>query len=48
MSSPRLFPLIVAGLMALPTLAMEGPRSDPYDVLLVKKDGKTSVFKHYD
>jgi hypothetical protein len=27
---------------------MEGPMSMPYDVLLVRDDGTTSVFKHYD
>lgn len=27
---------------------MEGPRKDPYDVLLVKPDGKYSVYKHYN
>lgn len=34
--------------MPLGSPGMEGPRSDPYDVLLVAKDGKTSVFQHYD
>jgi hypothetical protein len=24
-----------------------GPRLDPYDVLLVQRDGSTSVFSHY-
>lgn len=24
-----------------------GPRLDPYDVLLVQRDGRTSVFSHY-
>lgn len=24
------------------------PRKDPYDVLLVKADGKYSVYKHYN
>jgi hypothetical protein len=27
---------------------MEGPRRDPYDVLLVQDGGRTSVYKHYD
>ena len=26
---------------------MEGPRKDAYDVLLVKNDGSTKVYKHY-
>jgi hypothetical protein len=33
--------------MPMGSPGMEGPRSDPYDVLLVK-DGKTSVYKHYE
>ncbi|MEN3277950.1 MAG: hypothetical protein V7631_3740 [Massilia sp.] len=33
--------------MPLGSPGMEGPRSDPYDVLLVNKDGKTSVYKQY-
>jgi hypothetical protein len=32
--------------MPMGSPGMEGPRKDAYDVLLVK-DGKTSVFKHY-
>jgi hypothetical protein len=27
---------------------MEGPRKDPFDVVLVKADGTTSVYKHYN
>jgi hypothetical protein len=27
---------------------MEGPRHMPYDVLLVRNDGSTTVYKHYD
>ncbi|QNA89061.1 DUF411 domain-containing protein [Massilia sp. Dwa41.01b] len=34
--------------MPLGSPGMEGPRNDPYDVLLVAKDGKTSVYRHYD
>ena len=34
--------------MPLGSPGMEGPRSDPYDVLLVTKDGKTTVFKRYE
>ncbi|MFT5588103.1 MAG: hypothetical protein ACI9ZF_000260 [Bradyrhizobium sp.] len=34
--------------MPLGSPGMEGPRKDPYDVLLVLADGKQSVFKHYD
>ena len=26
---------------------MEGPRDDPYDVLLVRADGRYSVYRHY-
>lgn len=32
--------------MPMGSPGMEGPRTDPYDVLLVK-NGKTTVFKHY-
>ena len=46
-SKPKATGLAVPA-MPLGSPGMEGPRSDPYDVLLVKKDGKTSVFKHYD
>lgn len=34
--------------MPLGSPGMEGPRKDPYDVLLVQTDGHTRVFKHYD
>ncbi|MGI4843672.1 MAG: DUF411 domain-containing protein [Janthinobacterium lividum] len=34
--------------MPLGSPGMEGPRKDPYDVLLVQADGKTKVFKHYN
>lgn len=34
--------------MPLGSPGMEGPRKDPYDVLLVKADGKFSVYKHYN
>ncbi len=27
---------------------MEGPRRDPYDVLLVQMDGKHTVYRHYN
>jgi hypothetical protein len=27
---------------------MEGPRSHPYDVLLVQANGRTSIYKHYN
>jgi hypothetical protein len=27
---------------------MEGPRKDPYDVLLVQANGRTAVYKHYN
>lgn len=34
--------------MPLGSPGMEGPRNDPYDVLLVKADGNYSVYKHYN
>ena len=34
--------------MPLGSPGMEGPRKDPYDVLLVQANGKTAVFKHYN
>ena len=34
--------------MPLGSPGMEGPRKDPYDVLLVQADGRTKVFKHYN
>lgn len=33
--------------MPLGSPGMEGPRNDPYDVLLVKADGNFSVYHHY-
>lgn len=27
---------------------MEGPRKDPYDVLLVRDGAASTVYKHYD
>ena len=33
--------------MPLGTPGMEGPRSDPYDVLLVQADGRYSTYRHY-
>ncbi|GGE63373.1 hypothetical protein GCM10008020_04440 [Massilia psychrophila] len=32
--------------MPLGSSGMEGPRKDPFDVLPVKADGSTSVYKH--
>ena len=43
---PKAIGLAVPG-MPLGSPGMEGARRDPYDVLLVK-DGKTSVFQHYN
>lgn len=34
--------------MPLGSPGMEGPRKDPFDVLLVQANGKTTVFKHYN
>lgn len=34
--------------MPLGSPGMEGPRKDPYDVLLVRADGRTSVYRHYN
>lgn len=34
--------------MPLGSPGMEGPRQDPYDVLLVQANGSTKVFKHYN
>ena len=34
--------------MPLGSPGMEGPRKDPYDVLLVQANGSTKVFKHYN
>lgn len=44
---PKAKGLAVPG-MPLGSPGMEGPRKDPYDVLLVQPDGKTRVFKHYN
>ena len=33
--------------MPMGSPGMEGPRKDPYDVLLVATDGRYSVYKHY-
>ncbi|SDF75465.1 MULTISPECIES: DUF411 domain-containing protein [unclassified Duganella] len=33
--------------MPMGSPGMEGPRSDPYDVYLIKQDGKASVYQHY-
>jgi hypothetical protein len=33
--------------MPMGSPGMEGPRNDPYDVLLVQTDGRTSTYKHY-
>lgn len=44
---PKAKGLSVPG-MPLGSPGMEGPRSDPYDVLLVQADGSTKVFKHYN
>ena len=34
--------------MPLGSPGMEGPRKDPYDVLLVASDGRRTVFTHYN
>lgn len=44
---PKAKGLAVPG-MPLGSPGMEGPRKDPYDVLLVHANGKTTVFKHYE
>jgi hypothetical protein len=33
--------------MPMGSPGMEGPRNDPYEVLLVQTDGRTSTYKHY-
>lgn len=33
--------------MPMGSPGMEGPRKDPYDVLLVQKNGSTATYKHY-
>ena len=43
---PKARGLSVPG-MPLGSPGMEGPRSDPYDVMLVRADGKYSVYRHY-
>ncbi|QOY92573.1 DUF411 domain-containing protein [Massilia sp. UMI-21] len=44
---PKAKGLAVPG-MPLGSPGMEGPRKDPFDVLLVQGKGKASVFKHYN
>ena len=44
---PRARGLAVPG-MPLGSPGMEGPRKDPFDVLLVDAKGRSSVFKHYN
>lgn len=34
--------------MPLGSPGMEGPRKDPFDVLLVQANGRTAVYKHYN
>jgi hypothetical protein len=34
--------------MPLGSPGMEGPRKDPYDVLLVQANGRAAVYKHYN
>lgn len=34
--------------MPLGSPGMEGPRRDPYDVLLVQMDGRHTVYRHYN
>ncbi|MBQ5945976.1 DUF411 domain-containing protein [Massilia sp. ST3] len=34
--------------MPLGSPGMEGPRSDPYDVFLIKNGGQAAVYKHYN
>lgn len=34
--------------MPMGSPGMEGPRKDPYDVLLVREGGQTSTYKHYN
>ncbi|MEO8598451.1 MAG: DUF411 domain-containing protein [bacterium] len=34
--------------MVLGSPGMEGPRSDPYDVLAFRTDGRTTVYQHYN
>lgn len=44
---PKAKGLAVPG-MPLGSPGMEGPRKDPFDVLLVDAKGRSSVFKHYN
>ena len=46
-SKPKATGLAVPA-MPLGSPGMEGPRKDPYDVLLVKKDGTNTVFQHHE
>lgn len=34
--------------MPMGSPGMEGPRKDPFDVLLVQQDGRHSIYKHYN
>ena len=43
---PKARGLAVPG-MPLGSPGMEGPRKDPYDVLLIQPDGRPKVYKHY-
>jgi hypothetical protein len=43
---PKAKGLAVPG-MPLGSPGMEGPRQDPYDVLLIQADGRHKVYKHY-
>jgi hypothetical protein len=44
---PKAIGLAVPG-MPLGSPGMEGPRKDPYDVLLVHAGGKTTPYQHYE
>ena len=44
---PKAKGLAVPG-MPLGSPGMEGPRKEAYDVLLVKENGRTSVYQHYN
>ncbi|SFD27067.1 DUF411 domain-containing protein [Massilia yuzhufengensis] len=46
-AKPKARGLAVPG-MPMGSPGMEGPRKDPYEVLLVKDGGKTAVFKRYE
>jgi hypothetical protein len=39
---------LVVPAMPMGSPGMEGPRKDPYDVLLVQTDGRISTYKHYN